>query len=87
MKGKNFHMKKLIFAIALVLGLCLIFTGVFTGCGEKELVKVRLNEVTHSIFYAPQYAALNLGFFKDEGLDIELVNGQGADAVDRKPYS
>ena len=53
------------------------------GCGEKkaEAVTVRLNEVTHSIFYAPQYAAMKLGFFADEGLDIELTNGGGADKV------
>ena len=53
------------------------------GCGEKkaEAVTVRLNEVTHSVFYAPQYAAMKLGFFADEGLDIELTNGGGADKV------
>jgi NitT/TauT family transport system substrate-binding protein len=54
----------------------------FTACGEKsELTKVRLSEVTHSVFYAPQYVAINKGFFKDAGLDVELQNGQGADKV------
>jgi len=56
----------------------------FTGCSSKtggELTKVKLSEVTHSIFYAPQYVALGQGFFKDEGLEIELSNGQGADKV------
>ena len=56
-----------------------------TGCGGKEAdaerVTVRLNEVTHSVFYAPQYVAMELGFFADEGLDIELTNGGGADKV------
>lgn len=53
-----------------------------SGCKSKtETVKVTVCEVTHSIFYAPQYAAINLGFFKDEGIDIELSNGQGADKV------
>ncbi|MBQ7642844.1 MAG: ABC transporter substrate-binding protein, partial [Clostridia bacterium] len=42
---------------------------------------VRLNEVTHSIFYAPLYIALENGFFDDEGLEIELTNGGGADKV------
>ena len=42
---------------------------------------VRVCEVTHSIFYAPQYAAIALGFFEEEGIEIELSNGQGADAV------
>jgi len=56
----------------------------FTGCSSKagsELTKVKLSEVTHSIFYAPQYVALSQGFFTEEGLDIELSNGQGADKV------
>ena len=53
------------------------------GCGENkgETVTVRLNEVTHSVFYAPQYAALELGFFEEEGLTVELTNGGGADKV------
>ena len=53
------------------------------GCKKDEdgLQKVRVCEVTHSIFYAPQYAAIALGYFADEGIEIELTNGQGADAV------
>lgn len=39
---------------------------------------IRLNEVTHSVFYAPLYVAIENGYFKDEGLTIELTNGQGA---------
>lgn len=52
-----------------------------SGCSKSDgdLTKVRLNEVAHSIFYAPQYAAIELGYFKDEGLDVKLVNGLGAD--------
>ena len=42
---------------------------------------VRLNEVTHSVFYAPQYVALSQGFFAEEGLQVELINGGGADKV------
>ncbi len=53
----------------------------FAACSEKKLVTVKLSEVTHSIFYAPQYVALNLGYFKEEGLSVELINGQGADKV------
>ena len=63
----------------------LLVLGLLTGCGGKtkdgERVTVRLNEVTHSVFYAPQYVAMELGFFADEGLDIELTNGGGADKV------
>lgn len=55
------------------------------GCGQKgpasNLIPVTLNEVAHSIFYAPQYAAIELGYFADEGIDLTLVNGAGADKV------
>ena len=40
---------------------------------DKTLTKVTLNEVAHSIFYAPQYVAIEKGYFKDEGLDLTLV--------------
>ena len=48
---------------------------------EKELTKVTLNEVAHSIFYAPQYVAIEEGYFAEEGLDLTLVTGFGADKV------
>ena len=48
---------------------------------NSNLKKVPLTEVTHSIFYAPQYLADALGYFKDEGLDVEITLSQGADAV------
>ncbi|MEA1959878.1 MAG: ABC transporter substrate-binding protein [Bacillota bacterium] len=56
------------------------------GCGQQgntteDLTKVRLVEVVHSIFYAPQYVAINQGFFEEEGLDIELTTAQGSDKV------
>jgi NitT/TauT family transport system substrate-binding protein len=53
-----------------------------TGCSckkDNELTKITVAEVTHSVFYAPQYLADSLGFFKDEGLDVEFVNTNGAD--------
>ena len=46
---------------------------------DKPLTKVTLNEVAHSIFYAPQYVAIEKGYFKDEGFDLTLVTGFGAD--------
>ena len=48
---------------------------------EERLIPVTLNEVAHSIFYAPQYVAIEEGYFKEEGLDLTLVNGFGADKV------
>lgn len=51
----------------------------FTGCGEKDWNKIELNEVTHSIFYAPLYLAINKGYFQDEGLSVNLKNGGGSD--------
>ena len=46
---------------------------------DKILTKITLNEVAHSIFYAPQYVAIEKGYFKDEGLDLTLITGFGAD--------
>ncbi len=46
-----------------------------------EPTVIRLNEVTHSVFYAPLYAAMELGFFAEENIEIELTNGGGADQV------
>ena len=61
-------------ALMLLVGLC--------ACSEQEsLKKITLSEVTHSVFYAPQYAAIALGYFEEEGLQVELVNGEGADKV------
>jgi len=69
-------------AAVLLLAAVLLTTGC-VGCSKDtgDTVTLRVCEVTHSIFYAPQYAAIALGFFADEGLNIELSNGQGADAV------
>ena len=53
------------------------------GCARQEtgVTTLRLSEVTHSVFYAPQYAAMSQGFFAEEGLELELLNGGGADKV------
>ena len=57
----------------------LIVTMFLSGCKTNELKTVRLVEVTHSVFYAPQYVAITQGFFKEEGIEVELTNGKGAD--------
>ena len=48
---------------------------------QAELTTIQLNEVTRSVFYAPQYVAIANGFFEEEGLEIEMTTGQGADKV------
>ena len=67
---------------AVVLAVTALPMGVFAArkdSTEEKLTKVTLNEVAHSIFYAPQYVAIEEGYFKDEGLDLTLVTGFGAD--------
>jgi NitT/TauT family transport system substrate-binding protein len=74
-------MKKFLKLMSVVLVLTL-FSTAFYGCkseSNKNLTKIRLNEVVRSIFYAPMYAAINKGFFEDQGIEIELSTGQGAD--------
>lgn len=79
-------MKKRILAFTLVLAMA-VFT--FAGCGKKQetakdtpdkaMTEVTLNEVAHSIFYAPMYVAIEEGYFAQEGIDLTLVTGFGAD--------
>lgn len=75
-------MKK--FVIGLILcGLVIAGYFIFRGDSndEKKLTKVKVGEVTHSIFYKPQYVAHALGYFEDEGLDVEIMLTAGADKV------
>ncbi|MGF7059599.1 ABC transporter substrate-binding protein [Brassicibacter mesophilus] len=65
--------------ISIPLIILLMLSLVITGCQKDGLTNVRLVEVTHSVFYAPQYVAITNGFFEEEGINIELSNGQGAD--------
>ena len=75
-------MKKRILAFALITTLTVLS---LFGCAPKEeetgTTKVVLNEVAHSIFYAPMYVAIEEGYFAKEGIDLELVCGFGADKV------
>lgn len=68
--------------VSLLLAVMLI-TLSFTGCGKtegkSESKTVTLNEVAHSIFYAPMYVAIEEGYFKEEGIELNLVTGFGAD--------
>ena len=59
-----------------------LFTTLLSGCtsdGDSDLTHVTLNEVAHSIFYAPMYVAIENGYFAEEGIDLELITGFGAD--------
>lgn len=79
-------MKKRILAFTLVLAMTLFC---FAGCGKKQeavkdtpdktMTDVTLNEVAHSIFYAPMYVAIEEGYFAEEGINLTLVTGFGAD--------
>lgn len=73
---RNLKLLKIVFILAMII---VLVAGQFAGCSKQELTKIRLNEVVRSIFYAPMYAAINKGFFQEEGLEIELTTGQGAD--------
>ena len=71
-------MKKI--AILLVMFVS-IFSCFMVGCGKKDNNTIRISEVTHSLFYAPLYVAMNNGYFENEGLKIELTNAGGSDTV------
>lgn len=65
--------------VLVILSLCACSAKDDTAVSAKDMTAVTLNEVAHSIFYAPQYAAIELGYFEEEGIDITLVTGFGAD--------
>ncbi|MFV0496681.1 MAG: ABC transporter substrate-binding protein [Candidatus Fimivivens sp.] len=77
-------MKSRVISVMLAMG---VAAALFAGCqtkptdDQKGSTKITVSEVTHSVFYAPQYVAISQGFFEKEGLEVELINGQGADKV------
>lgn len=72
--------RKFIILVGVVLLVCI---PLLCGCKkeDKNLDKVRLAEVTHSMFYAPLYVAIENGYFGEEGIDLELILTSGADKV------
>ena len=78
MKKHLFRCLAMLSCITAILGVSLL-----TGCSapkkSQDITKVTLNEVAHSIFYAPMYVAIEEGYFKEEGIDLTLVTGFGAD--------
>ena len=74
--------KRIALVVAVVLAVTALPMTVFASKKDKEeekLSKVTLNEVAHSVFYAPQYVAIGKGYFAEEGLNLTLVTGFGAD--------
>ena len=78
--------KRKITLISIVILVVALILGIFiaqntTEENTAELKTIKVNEVTRSVFYAPQYVAINNGYFEENGMNIELTTGQGADAV------
>ena len=80
-------MSKFLKKFAAIIGVVAVIGATFIGCektatkngNDVELQTVKLNEVVRSVFYAPMYVAITEGFFEEEGLEIDLSTGQGAD--------
>lgn len=72
-------MKK-IFTVVLAILLVAVMAVGIAACDKNGDV-IRVNEVTHSLFYTPQYLAMALGYFEEEGIKVEITNGSGADNV------
>ena len=78
--------KKRIIYIIVIFLIVVLAVGIFIATRQKsdnegELKTISVNEVTRSVFYAPQYVAINNGYFEENGMEIKLSTGQGADAV------
>ena len=72
-------MKKKILSLFCAAAFAIALPFALAGCKKSNPKVIRINEVTHSVFYAPLYLADALGYFADEGYSIELTNGGGAD--------
>ncbi len=74
-------MKRIAKSLSAALAACFTLLPLSACTDDDGVKKVRLNEVTHSVFYAPLYLAEALGYFQEENIKIELTNGGGADSV------
>ena len=74
----------LIYVLIFIIVCALVVTAVIFNTKKDEnsdLQVIQINEVTRSVFYAPQYVAIANGYFEEEGLELEITTGQGADKV------
>ena len=74
-------MKRNIIIITIILIIAIILTSTLimknkSNKTESNLQTIKVNEVTRSVFYAPQYVAINNGYFKDYGIELDLTTGQ-----------
>lgn len=80
-------MKKIIIAVIIIAAIAGVIVSVIVSVNKNNeeniggMKVVRVNEVTRSVFYSPQYVAIALGYFKENNIEIELTTGQGADNV------
>lgn len=81
MKKKIITFLSLITLLLATIGLYFVFTKTNKNDDGKKLTKIKLAEVTHSAFYAPLYVAIENGYFKDLGIDLEVILTPGADKV------
>ena len=72
--------RKFLAVVMAVAVMCTVITGCKNG-NDNNLAKLTVSEVTHSVFYAPMYVAMHNGYFREKGLEINLVNAGGADKV------
>ena len=68
-------------AILLIIVISITLTIIHNKKDNQDEKTIKVNEVTRSVFYAPQYVAINKGYFKENGINVELTTGQGADSV------
>ena len=85
-KERDFNMKKkIVIGIIIILAIIFVFIAINNfrknENNQSNMQMIKMSEVTRSVFYAPQYVAINNGYFSENGIEIQLTTGQGADAV------
>lgn len=81
MKKKTIVILIILIFVAIAIGAIIVKNSNKNNGVQDGMQKIKMSEVTRSVFYAPQYVAINNGYFRDVGIEIELTTGQGADAV------